>query len=410
MLIRYYGHVGQRTGYGRAASDLCHALAKRPGVHLEIRALAPYNKLAFEGPDLPLAKLVKTDDELNPHADVCIVHTLPMDCSRVVEIAGWAKVSHVGLPSEPLPRSERPLLVAYTTWEGSSVTSEVIDHLAVFDHVLVPSCQTMDALEVTGIHLRRVPTEHKIMRSVAVLPHCFDETSLEVRRGPSRLTQDRYMFYYIGAWNSRKNPMAVLRTYIAEFSPSEQVGLVLRSANCDQRNFYIHLHSTGVDPSNIPPVYFSGDYATDAHIAALHRIEGDCFVTASRGESWNLPAFDAMLAGRHVIAPRWTGSDEYLRYTDAFRYDSTLTPAHVDVVTKQTDDLGSATTFTVIGAQGLTSRCLWREPNLIELASYMRTAFQERRRNLTHQGDPREIYGYDAIGKRALSILEGDPK
>ena len=38
-------------------------------------------------------------------------------------------------------------------------------------------------------------------------------------------------------------------------------------------------------------------YIDDQALFALHA-KSDCFVSASRGEAWNLPAFDAMLAGK----------------------------------------------------------------------------------------------------------------
>src|SRR5262249_22016082 len=108
MLIRYYCHLGLLSGYGVAAEKLGMTLFAG-GHTLEIRPLMPYEQVVVN-PDLPLARMIRRDHELDPNPDLVIVHTLPMDCATVL-----AKVEEAqGL----LP--ERTKLVAYTTWEGAS--------------------------------------------------------------------------------------------------------------------------------------------------------------------------------------------------------------------------------------------------------------------------------------------------
>src|SRR5258706_16215485 len=74
--IRYYGHIGQPTGYGRAAMDMCMALLGQ-GAELQIVPIARDAVLPKEF--LPLASHLGGDSR---RPDVVIAHTLPLDCAR----------------------------------------------------------------------------------------------------------------------------------------------------------------------------------------------------------------------------------------------------------------------------------------------------------------------------------------
>src|SRR5688572_4829859 len=107
MKVRYYGHIGQKTGYGRAASDLCMALLGA-GVELEIRPLSPPLQRVFSDPYLPLASCVRLEPELDPNPDAVIVHTIPVDCRNIQDI----------VMSGPSPSRTSAPWIAYTTWEA----------------------------------------------------------------------------------------------------------------------------------------------------------------------------------------------------------------------------------------------------------------------------------------------------
>jgi hypothetical protein len=59
-----------------------------------------------------------------------------------------------------------------------------------------------------------------------------------------------------------------------------------------------------------------------------------------------------------------------------------------------------------IGAQGLTSRSLWLEPNLSSLADAMRSAFESQNRTLKINYNVAERFGYAAVAKLVLDALE----
>jgi glycosyltransferase involved in cell wall biosynthesis len=385
VIVRYYGHAGQRTGYGRAACEMIKALLTKPGVRVELRALAPYNTLSFDFDDLPLASMLYNDGELTPNPDFTIVHTLPLDCPRVVEIA-----TREGTLSPGATR-----LVAYTTWEASSVAPpHVVEPYAAFEQWWHPSVKSLGAWPT--------PPPRK---SAVYMPHAFDPESLSRRRGNGEAVRgERFTFYFIGAWTRRKNPEGLIRAYVHAFKRSDDVELLLHCPGVTQHQILASIAATGVDPhgGDLPRIRYHGNYVADRMLEQIHQ-GADCFVTATRGEAWNLPAFEAVLANRHVIATSECGHDGFLEGTSADVVRAWDQPASVDV-RAVTAGAGQVSMQTV-GAQGLTSRCLWREPDLLHLSGIMRHVYETQTRDLRVEYDLIASYGYQAVGDLAVSLL-----
>jgi glycosyltransferase involved in cell wall biosynthesis len=261
----------------------------------------------------------------------------------------------------------------------------------MFDRVWTPSSIGADLMQVPGVITQ-------------VMPHCFDERSLEERRRPRNPTYDdgKFKFYYVGAWTCRKNPDGVIRAFTRAFMRTDPVTLIVRSLYASEEAFAIAWHRTGLAKTS-PHIIFSSKPATDAAIIALHR-DADCFVTATRGEGWNLPAFEAVLAGRHVISPANLGSDEFLADTSAFRYRGYPAPAGVDVTVKDAGE--NAIQLEVVGAQGQTALTNWREPDLLHLAAAMRETYDKRTRDLTINYNLADRFGYATVGKLCATYLE----
>ena len=383
MKIRYYGSAHLPTGYGRAALELILALDRAetacPGVELEVRTIGPHDPEI----DWPIP-----GDLLQPIAepDVAIIHTLPGDCHRVVELEG-------------LRSPGGPKLVAYTTWEALTAPRSVLDPLfATFDQVWVPSQPNLMAFSGRGGGQGGTDDTD---RRLHVIPHTFDERAARTRVGPT--DSERFRFYYVGAWTVRKNPGSLIRAFANAFPAGSRAELVIHSPGCSLDAFVAALAATGLRQNELPTITLSNQRLSDESLAKLHA-DADCFVTASRGEAWNLPAFDAMLAGRHVITQYGLGSDEFLSGTSADLIDGYESPAQTDVTYGSSD--GVTMTVKRLGAQGMTSRSLWLEPNLSSLADAMRSAFESRKRDIQLHYDPAERFGYAAVAKQVLNVLE----
>jgi glycosyltransferase involved in cell wall biosynthesis len=392
MLVRYYGHFQLPSGYGHAARELAKAL-DAADVEQELVTVGP-RQPGWEPEDL--AELYVPALDRGPahpvDPDVAIVHTLPGDCHRVLEAAG-------------LRRGAGPKLVAYTTWEALTAPLDIVQPLYdCFDQVWTPSRASALALGSNGLHgSGRDRARAELVTHV--VPHCYDDS--EVRPsgsdGNSEEFRRKFRFYWVGAWTARKNPAGLIRAFAHAFYPGADVELVLHSPGVSLDTFVATLATTGLEQDALPPIVISTQYLTWGSLARFHA-EADVFVSAARGEAWNLPAFDALLAGRHVITQYGLGSDEFLADTSADLVDGWEAPAQVDVTMASSD--GGEMTVKTIGAQGLSSRSLWLEPNLSSLAEAMRSAYESRKRTIKIDYDVAARFGYAAVAELVLKVLE----
>lgn len=385
MLVRYYGHVGQESGYGEAAAETCMAILSA-GLDLEISTTADACHRRF----LPLARCFRDESALST-PDVVIVHTLPMGCGTVLKRADLRA------------RYPNALLVAYTTWEGAcKIPPAMVQALSGFDQVWVPSHETATWMVIPDVYC--VP--HACDEDRAAMLGRSNDLARSVMSGGSR----PYMFYYVGAWTGRKNVEGVIRAYTRAFVQTDSVELLILSAGAPPSACQVAMIQTGLRPDETPPVSFIYDRITDEAIVSLHR-GADCFVTATRGESWNLPAFDALLAGRHIISPGGLGSDAFLGETSADLYGSHAVPASWDVrlVNHDGEEMPDGVRAQPRGIDGLSVRNEWREPDLMALALRMVSAYKDRP-VLRVSYDPVARFGRRAVGQLIARILQGAKK
>lgn len=391
MKIRYYGHVGVSTGYGHAANETCMAILAA-GLDLEISTDGQELPARY----LPLAACIRSERDLSPAPDVIIVHTLPLDCGRLLQGAQLRATC------------PRAWCIAYTTWEGvSAIPVSLCGSLALFDQVWAPSEVTADAFRV-GLEAHRDLNDPAPPRAF-VMPHAHDEEREWPH--PEPLDADStYSFLYVGAWSHRKNVEGLLRAYVRVFGRTDNVELVLAAAGANPSACEVAMLSTGVPRDEWPAVRLICDRLPEAEIRALHSACA-CFVTATRGEAWNLPAFDAMLSGRHIIAPRSMGHDDFLRTTNAALYPSQLAPGGGEMrLVYRADAPPGQLAVQYLGTQGMTVRSVWLEPCLVTLSNLMRYAYDKRISLLEKPTDPRFVYGYGrrAVGQLIRHLLEGE--
>lgn len=375
MKVRLYSHVGQITGYGRAGVELAQCLLRVPGItQLEISAGTSVGERTL--PVAPaVAACIRPERDLDPRPDLVIIHTLPRSCLQTLENIYNSLVSAEHLP----------MFVAYTTWETFQAPEDLVKQLITFDQVWVPSQVTAEAFRLA------YPA---ISSQLRVVPHAFDETTFEARQRVDR-GDDVYRFYYVGAWTQRKNPAGVIRAFCHAFGREDPVELLIHSPGAEVDDLVYAMGSTGIDQSIAPRVKPRRDPVSDDAIIDLHR-QGDCFVTASRGEAWNLPAFDAYLAGNQLIVPADQGSDEYILQTNALRIGGRITPATVDVRKVRTD--GNQFAIEIRSPDGVNGKTLWRDPDLVQLAHSMRM-MATRRPPLITRPHPPGLFGYTPVAQ-----------
>ncbi len=343
MKILICGHAldAPMSGYGRACYELARAL------------------------ETTGARVDHATNRSSPaEYDVVIVHSTP---HTAVSVAGAIRAG-----------GYQGLLIGYTTWEFLDISASMAASFEVFNQVWSPCGRESQLLAQTEARLR-----------VHTVPHAFDVETMKDRVDyTTDKKTDPFRFYWIGAWNARKNPAGLIRAYCHAFSSTNKhVLLRIHSPGVTDLQISHALAQTCLDRSEMPPIKFSREPFIEEEMFQLHK-NHDCFVTASRGESWNLPAFDAALAGRHVIAPRVHGSTEFLDGTSADLYESTAQPAYLEDAVMTGADSATTHTMSFSGKapQGMDCRQTWGDPHLARLSHLMRLAvFGNKRYLAMHQ-------------------------
>lgn len=112
-----------------------------------------------------------------------------------------------------------------------------------------------------------------------------------------------FKFVSVFEWLMRKDPYTLIEAFVEEFSPEEDVCLILRSwSKFENPVKWIGLmakeHNVFWIPADLP------------HLNALYRA-CDCFVSTALGEGFGHPIAEAMACGLPVIVPDSTGIKDF---------------------------------------------------------------------------------------------------
>jgi GT2 family glycosyltransferase len=121
-----------------------------------------------------------------------------------------------------------------------------------------------------------------------------------------------YVFLSLFEWGERKEPWLLLKAFSEEFSAREPVRLLCKIMNRDpgvhlkEEIRRLRLRESGGRISYLFNLEFE-----HYQLGALYR-SADCFVTASRGEGWDMPLMEAMACGLPAIATDWGAHHEFV--------------------------------------------------------------------------------------------------
>lgn len=286
MKILYIHHIdGQKfmSGWTQASIDLILAMDS-VGLDVIPRGI----QFKSERPDLP-KRYLELEQKSAEGCNICIQHVLP---------------DHLQY------NGQFDKNIAYFVMETDSISnSNWINKLRLMDEVWVPNTEMKFNLGVNNI---------------SVIPHASD-TSKYTKQYPKfkHDFENKFVFYFIGEFTRRKNITALLKAYNLEFTLNDNVGMLIkthRSGHSQQDVVKQVLETNKVVREQLRLYTHSSYYpyvGTIAHDMTKEELYGfhqscDCFVSASFGESWNIPAMDAMGFDNWVIHTDQGGPHDYL--------------------------------------------------------------------------------------------------
>jgi glycosyltransferase involved in cell wall biosynthesis len=238
-----------------------------------------------------------------------------------------------------VPRAEMAALhrykVLFTALEADRLAEVDAIEVRKFGQVWVPCGANKQALVKSGVDESKVH----------VVPHPMPlERIAELRaakasvgRRPVTDPNRPYIFYSIGKWEPRKNHPLLIESFLSEFKPTEGAVLMLKTSSFGEWDNFPKTPTDAIREALSKPAVvangWNGDnirkkvivntsLLSEAEMLRLHGT-GDCYVTATHGEGWDMPLYDAMVAGSAIVTTDHGGAQEYLA-NDDFRLDRSI--------------------------------------------------------------------------------------
>ena len=189
---------------------------------------------------------------------------------------------------------------------------------ATFDAVVVPSAFNRDSLAAAGCCTPIHAVPHVVRRRDPVVPAAYPEIG------------DRYAFYTIGTWSTRKAMPETVTAFLDAFGAADDVALVVKTTGRDQQSIaavtrgsprrgtsrwpvatWAVMAQLFAGRRDVPPVHLVAAPLPAAEIDALHA-RGDCFISLTRSEGWGLCITDALACGNPAVVTGWSAPVDYL--------------------------------------------------------------------------------------------------
>ena len=247
--------------------------------------------------------------------------------------------------------------VGRTMFESDSIPDGWAERCQAMDEIWVPSEFNRETFASAGVDERKL----------RVVPAGVNTKLFRPGLEPLSLARTRgFNFLSMFEWTDRKAPDVLLRAYLSEFKPDEDVALILKSyarpdPNADLLPRLAHFieREAGLTLDKAPPIILLTGFLSNADMPRLHS-SADAFVLPSRGEGYGRPYMEALACGRPVIATRWSGQMDFLHEENSYLIDLegvVPTPPDVDVE--------------------LYAGHRWAEPSVEHLRQLMRQVFSQ---------------------------------
>jgi len=336
--ILFIGPYLQKDGWGNAAKEYVRALMSTRH-NLTIRPIY----MSTQPGEAPAEYMVELENMIYDHYDIIIQNVLP----HYMDYNGTFK-KNIGL--------------LYTETGGFDYTSWAV-RMNHMDEIWAPSDADLVNIKSSGVTkpIVKIPipvNTEKFQQSYEKLP-----------------INNNFKFYFIGEYNQRKNLAALVRAFHLEFSPLEPVSLVIKTNQNGVDNEVVRQRvNTEIKSIKEGLRLYRNLERYSKEILIIERLTEhdmcrlhttcDCFVMPSHGESFCMPAIDALGFGKTPIVTNHTGMAEFVHNSNGWLIDSYKTP--VLVTDPPFPDL-------------YTGREFWHEPTIFSLRECMREAYSNHR-------------------------------
>jgi glycosyltransferase involved in cell wall biosynthesis len=369
MKVLYIGHYADGTGWGNAALHNIIAM-NRIGIDVVPRRVSYKPEEAQSVPQ----EIAELEQKSLYGVDVCVQHTLPTNYNYY---SGRSKIRNICM---------------YETETSDFRYTQWYKYINMFKECWVPNNDMVMDSFLSGVKKCKA----------TVVNHCIDADKYKnfVPQNVIAGLEDKnaYNFCYVGELSKRKNVRAILQAFHLEFGMHENVNLFLK-LNMPGKSANETLQIANELNENVTRGLKIRNKYKEPFVLCGHCDDNDllsfmsqchCFVCASSGEAWCIPALEGMALGLDLIYTKGTGLSEFA-FSDAIAVNSTISPC--------TDALDTLPEI-------YTGFETWRNINISCLQMAMRRAFY--RKNSIDREKIKERafeFGYERTGKQIVGAL-----
>jgi glycosyltransferase involved in cell wall biosynthesis len=164
-----------------------------------------------------------------------------------------------------------------------------VQKINLLDEVWVNSKMEKDSLISSGVNVKIsiVPIPYKVPVKE---PEPFNLPEIE----------NKFVFYFVGENNERKNILALVQAFHREFSPEEDVSLLIKTNETPLTEEINEWRQAARLRKEYIPEVIIRNRLSEEDIHSMHK-SCHCFVCPSRGEAFCIPIMDALYFNNPVI-------------------------------------------------------------------------------------------------------------
>lgn len=239
-------------------------------------------------------------------------HQVVMPVVHIQNVPGWA-----------LTPPKAPISIARTMFETDRIPEDWVHRCNQFLEIWVPSSFNVETFKRGGVDPKKL----------FVVPETLDFESY-CAEDPDRnflgIGLRKFVFLSVGVWGInkgsgwgiRKGWDILLRAYVEEFTPKDDVSLLLK-VSCDgnsnvQQDVENFLRSIGRTLEDSPHItIISSRSLSEVDMKKIYS-NASAFVLPTRGEGWGRPFMEAMAMEIPVIGTAWGGHMEFMNDDNSY--------------------------------------------------------------------------------------------